>query len=155
MIRTYGSFAVSHFAFIFLFTTPDKKMALKEAFSTFTYTFTGNGRSEFYTSTTVVQSLIIAVAVFAFGLLYALVGRNALYSGFPLVRANEDAKYSYAEAQAEWNIDGHRLIEKGLKQVRRYHYTPPIHLLYESIARYPAWEHSRKKTANTKMAPAM
>ncbi|KAB2572900.1 Cytochrome P450 monooxygenase easM [Lasiodiplodia theobromae] len=91
-------------------------MALKEAFSTFTYTFTSNGRSEFYTSTTVVQSLIIAVAVFAFGLVYALVGRNALYSGFPLVRANEDSKYTYAEAQAEWNVDGHRLIEKGLKQ---------------------------------------
>lgn len=124
-------------------------MALKEAFSTFTYTFTSNGRSEFYTSTTVVQSLIIAVAVFAFGLVYALVGRNALYSGFPLVRANEDSKYTYAEAQAEWNVDGHRLIEKGLKQVRHHHYAPPIHFLYESMARYLAWEHLRGKKKNS------
>ncbi|OJD36251.1 cytochrome p450 [Diplodia corticola] len=93
-------------------------MALREVFSSFTYDATaGHGRNGPHTS---LQSFLFAapLVVAVLGLLYVWVGRNRLISGFPLVRADETSKYSFEKAQAEWNVGAHKLIEKGIEQVK-------------------------------------
>ncbi|KAL1618717.1 hypothetical protein SLS54_007153 [Diplodia seriata] len=92
-------------------------MALGEIFSSFTYdAAAGNGLSALHVLPT---SLFVApLFVVVFGLLYALVGRNGLHPGFPLVRADEESKYSFEKAQAEWNAGAHKLIEKGMDRFK-------------------------------------
>ncbi|KAL1639239.1 hypothetical protein SLS58_008081 [Diplodia intermedia] len=92
-------------------------MALGEILSSFTYdAAAGNGLSALHVLPT---SLFVATLfVVVLGLLYALVGRNGLHAGFPLVRADEESKYSFEKAQAEWNVGAHKLIEKGMDRFK-------------------------------------
>ncbi|EOD46159.1 putative cytochrome p450 protein [Neofusicoccum parvum UCRNP2] len=56
---------------------------------------------------------LFAVAVFLY-----FFTKDGLYPGFPLIRMEDKAPMSWAKAQKEWNANAHRIVKKGLEQVK-------------------------------------